>query len=111
VTVPSDLGTGSVEEIEEERRLLYVAMTRARDDLALVQPRRFFVRGQSVGGDRHIYAPRSRFLEDGDLELFDVLSPVLAPLGAASGASAGARAMPGANRVDLKAAMKQMWGR
>ena len=32
--IPSDLGTGSTHELEEERRLLYVAMTRARDDLS-----------------------------------------------------------------------------
>ena len=34
--IPSDLGAGSSEEIEEERRLLYVAMTRARDALTLI---------------------------------------------------------------------------
>jgi DNA helicase II / ATP-dependent DNA helicase PcrA len=34
--IPSDLGTGTSAEIEEERRLLYVAMTRARDGLHLV---------------------------------------------------------------------------
>ena len=32
--IPSDLGTGTTAEIEEERRLLYVAMTRAKDNLA-----------------------------------------------------------------------------
>src|SRR5215831_5815805 len=31
--IPSDMSTGTVEEIEEERRLLYVAMTRAKDQL------------------------------------------------------------------------------
>ena len=44
--IPSDLATGSSEEIEEERRLLYVAMTRAKDELALVVPQRFYVHGQ-----------------------------------------------------------------
>jgi DNA helicase II / ATP-dependent DNA helicase PcrA len=39
--IPSDLATGSSEEIEEERRLLYVAMTRAKDELNLVVPQRF----------------------------------------------------------------------
>src|SRR5262245_50694513 len=39
--MPSDLGAGTSAEIEEERRLLYVAMTRARDDLHLVVPQRF----------------------------------------------------------------------
>ena len=40
--IPSDLGTGSRAEIDEERRLLYVAMTRAKDHLHLVMPQRFF---------------------------------------------------------------------
>src|ERR1019366_5576982 len=56
--IPSDLATETAEEIEEERRLLYVAMTRARDDLTLMQPLRFYVRGQGYGGDRSVYAPR-----------------------------------------------------
>ena len=41
--IPSDMSTGNVEDIEEERRLLYVAMTRAKDQLALVVPHRFYV--------------------------------------------------------------------
>src|SRR5271163_3529558 len=44
--IPSDLATGSSGEIEEERRLLYVAMTRARDELTLIVPQRFYVHGQ-----------------------------------------------------------------
>jgi superfamily I DNA/RNA helicase len=40
--IPSDLATGTSVEIEEERRLLYVAMTRAKDDLHLLVPQRFF---------------------------------------------------------------------
>ena len=50
--IPSDLATGSSEEIEEERRLLYVAMTRARDELTLIVPQRFYVHGQPKNGDR-----------------------------------------------------------
>ncbi|MCX5478319.1 ATP-dependent helicase [Kaistia geumhonensis] len=60
--IPSDLGTGSSAEIEEERRLLYVAMTRAKEDLHLMVPQRFFVHGQPRGGDRHVYAARTRFI-------------------------------------------------
>ena len=52
--IPSDLATGSSDEIEEERRLLYVAMTRARDELTLVVPQRFYVHGQPRNGDRHV---------------------------------------------------------
>src|SRR5947208_16909271 len=60
--IRSDLGAGTSAEIEEERRLLYVAMTRARDDLHLVVPQRFFTNGQNAQGDHHVYAPRSRFI-------------------------------------------------
>jgi DNA helicase-2/ATP-dependent DNA helicase PcrA len=60
--IPSDMATGSSEEIEEERRLLYVAMTRAKDELDLIHPLRFYAWRQPRHGDRHVYAPRSRFL-------------------------------------------------
>ena len=40
--IPIDLGVGTKEDIDEERRLLYVAMTRAKDSLHLVTPQRFF---------------------------------------------------------------------
>src|SRR5947209_6486401 len=52
--IPSDLSAGTTAEIEEERRLLYVAMTRARDDLHLITPQRFFTHGQNAQGDRHV---------------------------------------------------------
>ena len=47
--IPSDLATGSAAEIEEERRLLYVAMTRAKDHLHLLVPQRFYVHQQIAG--------------------------------------------------------------
>ena len=68
--IPSDLGTGTTAEIEEERRLLYVAMTRAKDSLHLVVPQRFFTYGQSARGDRHVYASRTRFVPTALLPLF-----------------------------------------
>ncbi|MCB1994603.1 MAG: ATP-dependent helicase [Burkholderiaceae bacterium] len=61
--MPADLATGRAEEIEEERRLLYVAMTRARVHLNLVVPHRFHVTQQHRFGDRHLYAVPSRFLD------------------------------------------------
>ncbi len=69
--IPSDMGTGTTEEIEEERRLLYVAMTRARDDLQLLVPQRFYVTQQTAYGDRHVYASRSRFIPDALTALFE----------------------------------------
>jgi DNA helicase-2/ATP-dependent DNA helicase PcrA len=69
--IPSDLAVGAPDQIEEERRLLYVAMTRARDHLHLVQPLRMYVEKQHRHGDRHVYAPRSRFLPDALLDRFE----------------------------------------
>lgn len=60
--IPSDMATGSAQDIEEERRLLYVAMTRAKDRLWLMLPQRFYVQQQARKGDRHLYAARSRFI-------------------------------------------------
>jgi len=59
---PNEFATGRREAIEEERRLLYVAMTRARTRLDLVAPLKYYVAQQSRMGDRHVYGARSRFL-------------------------------------------------
>jgi DNA helicase-2/ATP-dependent DNA helicase PcrA len=48
--MPADMATGHAAETEEERRLLYVAMTRARDRLDLWVPQRFHVTQQRVLG-------------------------------------------------------------
>jgi DNA helicase-2/ATP-dependent DNA helicase PcrA len=59
---PSEFSTGSAELIEEEKRLLYVAMTRAKSDLDLIAPLKYYVTQQSRMGDRHVYGAKSRFL-------------------------------------------------
>jgi DNA helicase-2/ATP-dependent DNA helicase PcrA len=101
--IPSDLGTGTTAEIEEERRLLYVAMTRAKDDLHLVVPQRFFTHGQNAKGDRHVYASRTRFIPDRLLGLFEKTTWPLAVTGAAS------RTASQGPRVDVGARMRGMW--
>ena len=100
--IPADLGVGTTEEVEEERRLLYVAMTRAKDALHLVLPQRFYVHGQAARGDRHVYASRTRFIPAKILEKFE---PCAWP---PAGAAAGQGAQP-AVRVDLKSRMRGMW--
>jgi DNA helicase-2/ATP-dependent DNA helicase PcrA len=105
--IPSDLGTGSQEEIDEERRLLYVAMTRAKDDLHIVVPQRFYVHNQSALGDRHVWASRTRFIPASLLSLFEVQAwPQLAQAAppTATGLAAAAKA-----RVDIAAQLKAMW--
>ncbi len=85
--IPSDMATGTSEEIEEERRLLYVAMTRAREHLHLVVPQRFYVSQQSGGGDRHVYAGRTRFIAPAMLDHFEQVTwPEAAPAPATAGA-------------------------
>jgi DNA helicase-2/ATP-dependent DNA helicase PcrA len=101
--LPSDLGAGTAAEIEEERRLLYVAMTRAKDDLHLMVPQRFFTYGQSAQGDRHVYASRTRFIPEGLLRLFDRTSwPPVAVGAPARVASQGVR-------INVGARMRGMW--
>ncbi|RXT55825.1 ATP-dependent DNA helicase [Bosea sp. Tri-44] len=100
--IPIDLGAGARDEIEEERRLLYVAMTRAKDDLHLMVPQRFFTHGQSSTGDRHVYAARTRFIPNNLLKYFERRAwPLAAP--------AGARAPSGGPKVDVRARMRGMW--
>jgi DNA helicase II / ATP-dependent DNA helicase PcrA len=99
--MPSDLGVGTSAELEEERRLLYVAMTRAKDDLHLVVPQRFFTHGQAAQGDRHVYASRTRFIPERLLGLFERAS------WPASVAAQSARSM--GPRIDVGARMRGMW--
>jgi DNA helicase-2/ATP-dependent DNA helicase PcrA len=69
--IPSDMATGTQAELEEERRLLYVAMTRAKEHLHLLVPHRFYVTQQGSGGDRHVYAGRTRFIAEAMVDRFE----------------------------------------
>jgi DNA helicase-2/ATP-dependent DNA helicase PcrA len=101
--IPSDLGTGTSEEIEEERRLLYVAMTRAKDRLSILVPQRFYKSQQAARGDRHLYAIRTRFIPDALLPHFDLVSWPVAPVENSRAASAPPV------QVDIGARMRSMW--
>ena len=99
--MPSDRGTGTSAEIEEERRLLYVAMTAQMDDLhlscaAFLRPRQY------AQGDRHLYASRTRFIPEKLLSLLEQ---------AASLVPAGTAARPASQgpKVDIGARMRGMW--
>ncbi len=98
---PSEFAAGKDEMIEEERRLLYVAMTRARDQLHLIEPQRYYVTQQSRSGDRHVYGARSRFLTPA----------VLATLERASWADPAApdAAAAATARVDVARQLRDMW--
>jgi DNA helicase-2/ATP-dependent DNA helicase PcrA len=72
--IPSDLGTGTSAEIDEERRLLYVALTRAKDHLHVMAPHRFYITQQGSMGDRHVYAARTRFIADSLVPQFESIT-------------------------------------
>lgn len=101
--VPSDMATGSSVEIEEERRLLYVAMTRSKDTLDLMIPQRFYAGQQSGMGDRHVYASRTRFIPNALLMHFDQVSWPLPEESVSANAESTKKA------VDLAARMREMW--
>lgn len=99
--IPSDLATGNADEIEEERRLLYVAMTRARDQLDLIVPQRFYSHNQANRGDRYVHALRTRFIPVPVARLFEQRTWPSAP---STAASAKAQA-----QIDVTARMRAMW--
>ena len=100
--MPSDMATGSAAEIEEERRLLYVAMTRARHHLHLLVPQRFYVTQQSAYGDRHVYGAISRFLPGEVRALFDQVT-VAAPTPLRETADAAIAS------IDVGARVRTLW--
>ena len=101
-SIPSDMSTEHPAQVEEERRLLYVAMTRARDQLHVIHPLRFFVRQQRRYGDLHVYAPRTRFIPDAILDRFTRVS---------HGGTAATDSPDGAPSaaVDVGARLRAMW--
>jgi ATP-dependent DNA helicase UvrD/PcrA len=98
--IPSDMATGSADDIEEERRLLYVAMTRAKDLLDVIVPQRFYAHNQANRGDRYVHALRTRFIPTAVSRLFEQrIWP---------SAQANATGKPQA-QIDVTARMRAMW--
>ena len=98
---PNEFSTGKPESIEEERRLLYVAMTRAKTRLDLIAPLKYYVTQQSRMGDRHVYGAKSRFLTQA----------VMACLEAVAYGESSESAKPAANQppVDVASRLRDMW--
>jgi hypothetical protein len=82
--MPSDLGAGTSAGLEEERRLIYVAMTRAKDDLNLVIPQRFFTHVSVRKATGRSTRPRTRFIPEKLLGLFECTNWPLASPGLAA---------------------------
>jgi DNA helicase-2/ATP-dependent DNA helicase PcrA len=101
---PSEFAAGRPEAIEEERRLLYVAMTRARNELHLICPLKYYVTQQSRTGDGHVYGARSRFLTEAVASQFE---SVCWPAHARPFETAAAPQAAGA--VDVASVLKDFW--
>jgi DNA helicase-2/ATP-dependent DNA helicase PcrA len=99
---PSEFSTGKAEMIEEERRLLYVAMTRARNELHLCAPLKYAVTQQAKNGDAHVYGAKSRFMSDKVLDTMEKIS-IRTSIGVES-LKAG-----DTTTVDVVAQLKEMW--
>jgi DNA helicase II / ATP-dependent DNA helicase PcrA len=99
---PSEFSAGKPELVEEERRLLYVAMTRARNELHICAPLKYAVSQQAKDGDAHVYGAKSRFMTDKVLSLFEQTT-FRSQRGIES-----LRAVDAAT-VDVAAQLKEMW--
>jgi len=102
---PSEFATARPELLDEERRLLYVAMTRARNELHLVQPLKFPLTQQAPQGDAHVYGGRSRFITDKVLKCFEQTSYTGSRASDSRLSSTGSEPIS----IDASGVLKGMW--
>jgi DNA helicase-2/ATP-dependent DNA helicase PcrA len=110
--MPSDMATGDAAQIEEERRLLYVAMTRAKQHLHLIVPQRFYVTQQRSFGDKHLYGSLSRFIPPEVALCFERTGPGVGPDAAGehdAPASAPFAPLSPADTFDVAARVRSIW--
>ncbi|MFL5735898.1 MAG: ATP-dependent helicase [Actinomycetota bacterium] len=105
--IPSDLATGTADGVEEERRLFYVALTRARNVLNVYFPLRYHRRPRGLD-DAHGYAQLTRFLAPSVLETFDRAGAE--PFGPNSRAANGDGPDPASLKVPaVDALLEELW--
>jgi len=103
--IPSDMATGSSDEIAEERRLFYVACTRARNDLYVTYPLRYYT--QPFGrSDTHGFAQRTRFVDDTVASLVNDVQAYESPEGAEETTAVAAAT----DTAHVRNGLRAMWG-
>jgi len=102
--IPSSMATGTAEEIEEERRLLHVAMTRARDELDLIVPQRPFMyqRNEHEGG--YMSSSMSRFIRKSLHHAFELQHRGEGPRG-----STTSKSKSRSKSIDVAESIGRMW--
>lgn len=98
--LPSDLATGDMAQTEEERRLLYVGCTRAKERLYVTHPVRYYIKKGSMR-DAHTYAQLTRFIPPGIRSFFEAQSR-------AQGCTTDA-ATTALRLADIRGAIRSMW--
>ena len=105
--IPSDMATGSPEEIEEERRLFYVAMTRAKNHLSVVRPERYYFHNRRKS-DQHSLSKITRFLPSHIQALFDRKSQGMT-YGSGFG-GAGQNGLIQSDTSEIRKKISKLWG-
>jgi len=103
---PSSRSLNDEEQLEEERRLMYVAMTRARNHLAVTYPLNVYAtrRGQDYSIDQ-----LSRFIDRGVREKMQRVVPQDAP--SPNGATTAAKPGAAEQQLDLRALLRGRFDR
>jgi DNA helicase-2/ATP-dependent DNA helicase PcrA len=100
------MATGSAEEIEEERRLFYVAMTRAKNHLTVLRPERYYFHNRHRS-DQHSLSKVTRFLTPSILAMMEQVSHGLTSGSGSTGAAGG---LVKGDTAEIRRRIAKLWG-